>query len=55
MPKKPIAEAIIADDEMRKIVLGLRFGGAVPDKAAPTYFSITLMAKAIRKPKSWIQ
>ena len=55
MPKKPIAAANRADEEIKAILLGMRFGGAVPDKAAPVYYTLTFLAKAIRKPMSWVK
>ena len=44
-----------ADQELKTIVIGLRFGGAAPDKAAPVFYSLSFLAKAIRKPIGWVK
>lgn len=54
MKKSLIAAKNLSESELRTILLGLRFGGAAPDKAAPVFYTLSFLAKCLRKPMSWV-
>ena len=54
MPKKPNRGKELTDGELARLIVSMRFGGTAPDKSAQVSFSLPFLAKAIRKPVTWV-
>ena len=55
MPKRIDTGKEKEDDELARLILTMRFGGAAPDKSAQVYFSLPFLARAVRKSLTWVQ
>ena len=55
MTRRLIEQRKLSEQELKVIVLKMRFGGAEPDLSAPVFMSLKLLSRATRKPLSWIR